>query len=317
MRGNGVSRAKPLIILLVLLFVPVGGAQASSPVGSSAIRDVIYPSTSWAVGVVVPEGAQLEGGVNLRWEDAGNLTSVVTLPYISSPSGIVYAVMSVMTQDGSVIQVAAGVYPNSSSWQAYSWAVEGIQSSTPTYDWILNSSAPTMSSGDVVSLSIFRNQTRWGLEVVDESTGASIERSFPAGIALSFDAGDQEAFALESYSRTAADFQHMGNLTLDALVVDGRKVIGGFYAYSGWDPNKNPVFAVGSSGTSAPVFISLQEEADDVIAWSYTSTWPEGTISETAALQVLVVASLVGAAAAAVCGALIVTRRGARRPNTR
>jgi len=315
LRKCGIARAKSVAILISLLLVPVGTVRASNLGSSTAIHDAIYPSTSWAIGVVVPEGAQLEGGGTLKWEDVGNLTSLVSLPYFDRPSGIVYAVMSVMTRDGSVIQVAAGVYPNSSSWLVYSWAVGAVQTSKPTYDWVLNSSAPTMSSGDVVSLSIFRNQTGWNLKIVDQSTRTSVERPFPAGIALSLEAGDQETFALESYSRVAVDFQRMGNLTLSALLVDGRRVVGGFYAYSGWDPIKNPVFAVGSSGTSAPIFISLQEVGDGFV-WSYMSAWPGGTISDATALRVLVVASLAGAVAA-ICGAILVTRKSTRQPARR
>jgi len=307
------ARASSILILAVLLLAPIGSIRVVGEVVSPAARDTIYPATSWAIGVVVPEGAQLEGGGTLRWEDVGNLTSLVNLPDLSSPSGIVYAVMSVMTADGSVLQVAAGVYPNSSSWRAYSWAVEGVQASRPTYDWILNSSAPAMSSGDNISLSIFRNQTGWNLKIADQNTGAYAERPFPAGVSTSLQSGDQETFALESYSRTAADFQHMGNLTLNAILLDGQRVSGGVYAYSGWEPGRNPVFAVGSSGTDAPLFVSLEPGQGGGFVWSYVSAWPGLAPSFAGALSIVVAVSLAGAIAA-ICGAIVVIRKGAHQP---
>jgi hypothetical protein len=309
LRRRGASSAlQALALLALLLTTPVVRVQAG---GASQAIDTIYPSTSWALGIVVPEGAGLAGGGGLRWEDVSNLTSLVTLPYFRNPSGIVYAVMSVMASDGSVMQVAAGVYPSSGIWLAYSWAVEGI-TSRPAYSWILNSSVPTMSAGDSISLSILRNSTRWSLRVVDLGSGAEIGRSFPPGIALSLRPGDQEAFALESYSRTAADFEHMGNLTLNGLFADGDRVATGTYVYGGWDPNKNPIFAVGSSGTNPPIFISLQEQNDGRFVWSYASVWLGGTASYGWIIGLFLALGLAGAVAGASAAFLASRRR--RRP---
>jgi hypothetical protein len=256
----------------------------------------------------------LAGGSYLRWEGVGNLTSQVTLPRFDNPSGIVYAVLSVMAADGSVMQVAAGVYPNSSSWRAYAWAVEGMRTSSPVYDWILNSSAPTMSSGDNVTLSIFRNSTRWCMEVVDLSSGDSRVAAFPSDIALSLEGGDQEAFALEAYSRAAVDFEHMGNLTLTALLADGRQVAGGLYTYGGWDPTKNPAFAVGSSGTNPPVFIDLQQEPGGSFVWSYIPLWPDGTFNYSTVLGVFIAVGLAGALLAVLAAVLATRKRSEAKP---
>ncbi len=255
-----------------------------------------YSSTSWALGVVVPEGAQLQGGEALSWESVTNLTALTTLPSVSSPDGIVYVVLSAMAGDGSVMQVAAGVYPNSSIWLAFSWFVQGVQSPRPSYVWILNSSAPDMSAGDMVSLSIFLSFGQWRLGVADSTTGNETSRSFPSGIAQSLKAGEQEAFALESYSRTAADFQSMGNLTLRGLYADGRRVTGGLYPYGGWDPARNPVFVVGSSGTSPPVFMSIGG-GNGTVVWSYSEAWGGNVAPVGAFWPAAVIVGLLGALA--------------------
>jgi hypothetical protein len=312
--GRKISTAlKVATVLTVLLLAPPGAFQTASP-RISGVLNTIYPSTSWGLGIVVPEGARLAGDGDLRWESVGNLSALVALPSFDRPSGIVYAVLSVMAEDGSVMQVAAGVYPNSSSWTTYSWVVEGMQTSSPIYDWILNSSAPVMRSGDAVALSIFRNSTRWETRVVDLDSGSSRVAAFPAGIAPSLGVGDQEAFALESYSRAAVDFEHMGNLTLTALLVDGRRVTGGFYSYGGWDPSKNPAFVVGSSGTNPPVFIDLQQNPSGNFVWSYLPFWPGGTFNYSMVLGVFIAVGMVGVAFAVLAAALVTRKRPEAKP---
>lgn len=272
-----------------------------------------YPTNSWGLGVVVPEGASLQGGTKLLWEEVGNVTAMVTLPNIIHPDGIVYAVLSLMAEDGSVLQVAAGVYPNSSSWLAYSWYIGNIGTIPLSYTWILNSSEPRMTTGDLVSMSIFRSQGAWRLEVADLATGGSVERPFPSA-APSLRVGDQEVFAFESYSRTAATFQNMGNLTLNSLLVDGQRVVGGFYSYAVWDPNRNPVFAVGGSGTSPPDFIFLQQPVAGTFVWGYSGSWEGTGAASVGMVGAGVLALLIGAALAAVAGAYLLTRRPAQRP---
>jgi hypothetical protein len=231
----------------------------------------------------------------LKWESVSNLTCLTTLPRISDPNGIVYAVLSAMAADGSVMQVAAGVYPNSSLWLAYSWYIQGVQTTRPNYGWILNASGPAMSPNDSISLSMFQSSGRWELRVADTDTGNATSRLFPPGIAPSLKDEEQEAFALESYSRTAGDFQRMGNLTLSGLFADGQRITGGLYTYGGWDPSRNPVFAVGSSGSSPPIFIQIAQAGDGAFVWSYSdvSGWtrsPVGTLWAGVAVLALVAA---------------------------
>lgn len=271
-----------------------------------------YPPTSWALGIVVPEGSALEGGGSLRWEDVTNVTGLLTLPSISNPDSVVYGVMSLMAQDGSVMQAAVGVYPNSTEWLAFSWFISDIHEIPPTYVWILNLSDPGMSPGALVSISMFRSSGMWNLRLSDLGAGSAIERTLPPGIAPSLKPGDQEVFALESYSRASATFRGMGNLTLTGLFLDGRKVTGGAYSYGSWDPNHHPVFVVGSSGASPPYFISLRFGGDGSFVWGFADNWSSGNLGIPEAGTVLAVVLLVSSLLVIVLVYLSVSRRSAR-----
>ena len=234
-----------------------------------------YPAASWALGVVAPEGAETAGGGTLHWEDVGNVTALVTLPTIRDPDLPVYAVLSLMTRDGSVLQVAAGVKANGTSWSTYADFDTNVDSVPPTYQQILNASQPQMPQGASISLSVFRSSSSsWFLKVVDLETGSSVKQSFPVPAAIELEPGDQEAFALESYSRNQTTFENMGSLTLSALLVDGRAVSGGLYSYGDWVPNRNPLFVVGSLGASPPLFVSLGLNGNTA-AWSYFAQWAD------------------------------------------
>jgi hypothetical protein len=274
---------------------PIPTPEAPAQVGASGQA---YPTTSWAVGLVVPEGASLQGGGKVRWEGVNNLTAAVTLPNITLPDEIVYAVVSVMTSDGSVLQTAAGIWPNDSSWFAYAWLIPSSTSVPLVYQWVLNGSEPAMAPGANVSISIYQISGSWNLRVTDEETGAGVTQQFPSGIGQSVRVGDQEVFALESYSRSGATFRDMGNLTLTAVYLDGLKVTGGVYAYSDWDPTHNPLFSVGSAGVTPPSFVSLGQAKDGSFVWGYETLWksPNDTLAivETLLVLVSVVLGVVG-----------------------
>ena len=275
---TGAQVAAASVLLLLILTGVAGPAPLAAGLGPGA-----YPTTSWALGVVIPEGAALHGGGNLKWEDATNVTAEVRLPDISGPDGIVYAVMSVMADGGSVMQAAAGVYPNSSVWMAYSWYIPNIESVPLIYTWVLNASEPQMLPGASVVMSISRSAGVWEVRIVDLQTGALVEKTLPAAIGTSLKPGDQEVFALESYSRSQGSFEDMGNLTLSGVLINGDPVVSGFYVYSSWNPNKQPLFGVGSAGVSAPTFISLRSLANGSFEWGYSATggyagsWYPGT----------------------------------------
>ncbi len=311
-----------LLSSLVVCMVVSAGTYPAFAQGPAAARPYPspkgFPASSWALGVVVPEGAELIGGSTLRWEDVGNVTALVTLPLIGRPDLPVYAVMSVMMKDGSVLQVAAGIPQNGTSWSVYADYDTDAGSISPTYQQILNSSQPHMSQGASVSISIFRSDLgAWSLRVEDLKSGSKVTSEFPAS-APGLKRGDQEVFALESYSKNQTTFQNMGNLSLNALLIDGESVGGGLYSYGDWAPNHNPLFVVGSLGTSPPLFISLVF-GTPIAVWSFDTQWESNTLSyspRTAASLVFPLASgLTVVAASAVLMAW--TRRRVEAKNAR
>ncbi len=303
------TRLAPTVLVWLILMPAATGPLA--PLQLAANTGAAYPTTSWALGLVVPEGAPLQGGV-VRWGSVTNVTARVTLPNMTGPDGIVYAVLSVMTSDGSVLQGAVGAGPGRSGWMVYSWFIQGVGSGPLTYRWILNSSGPTIAPADNVSMSIYSASGRWSVRVEELGSGASVQEQFPAGTAPSLRSGDQEVFALEAYTRTGSAFRNMGNLTLNALLLDGRKVTGGFYIYGQWDPLHSPIFVVGSSGSSPPPFIYVGRGEAGSLFWSYSGVWlPQG--NQLGGTGVIMVAALL-AAAGAVAGVILwMTRKPAGR----
>ena len=290
---DSLSSGLAVLVSVCLLLPGFGGALA--PGTAQAYPASAYPNSSWAIGVVVPEGAQTLGGGSVRWEDITNVTASLALPDIEAPDGIVYAILSVMTSDGTVLQAAAGALPNGTGWLGFGWSVQGADSGTPSYQWVLNASKPEMNPLSNISISIFRTSGQWGLRVTDMDTGYSVENSFPPGPAPSLRAGDQEVFALESYSRTVATFRGMGNLTLYSILLDGRSVANGCYLYSDWDMVHNPLFAVGTSGSSPPTFIFAGEGPMGSYFWDYTGVWRVQNDTFAGLVEVLGVVSVAGA----------------------
>jgi hypothetical protein len=306
LRSGSVSRLTVAIAVLLLL-LQTSEVWAAAP---STSLSQLYPNSSWALGVVVPEGAGLQGGGGVRWEGVTNVTAVVTLPNITLPEGIIYVVLSVMTSDGAVLQAAAGISPNGSAWLVYAWSITGSDSQF-VYRWVLNGSEPEMSPNANVSISIFKAKGLWGLKVLDENAGSSVIEQFPPGMASTLRAGDQEVFALESYSKTGATFQDMDNLTLRSLSLNGQRVVSGTYTYGEWDPDHNPVFVVGSSGSSPPAFIYIGKTAGGSYFWEYVGVWGVAGDPLIELVQIIVVVSLI--VALSVLGTAIrITRKPAR-----
>jgi len=282
------------VLVCVCLILPGFGTALTS--GTSQPQAVAtYPNSSWAIGVMVPEGAQMLGGGSVNWEGITNVTATFALPNIDSPDGIVYTIVSVMTNDGSVLQAAAGALPNRTGWLVFAWFIQGAGSATQSYQWVLNRSAPQMSPLANISISIFEVSGLWSLRVSDMGTGSSVEQPFPPVPASTLRVGDQEVFALESYSRTVATFLGMGSLRLYSILLDGEKVTGGSYLYGDWDLVHNPLFVVGSSGSTPPSFINAGESSAGTYFWNYTAVWaaqenPFGGLAE-----VLAAVSVAGA----------------------
>ncbi len=262
-----------LTILFVLPLIAGPAAAAAPAMGSSSVTATEQwdgSPASWALGVVIPEGSGLEGGGALKWQSVTNVTAVVQLPDIIRPDRPVYAVLSAMTANGSVLQLATGIYTNSTSWFVYSELVTNVESSVPTYHLLHNSSLLQIAPSSILAVSLFQSPSgRWEYKVVDEGSGLSTSGLFPSGIAPQLKEGGQEVFALESYSTQNATFAHMGNLTLRSVFLGGRRVASGPYEYSDWSPSHDPLFAVGTSGANPPVFVSLQCTDEGAWVWSY------------------------------------------------
>ena len=287
--GSGLA-----ILLSACLVLPGFGATLAS--GTAQAQPVsAYPNSSWAIGVMVPEGAQTVGGGSVLWESVTNVTTSLALPNIESPDGIVYAILSVMTSDGNVLQAAAGALPNRTGWFAFAWLVQGAGSGTESYQWILNGSAPQMSPQANISISIFLVSGSWSLRVSDWDSGSTVEKQFPPGVAPTLRVGDQEVFALESYSRTLATFSGMGSLRLYSILLDGKQVTSGGYLYGDWDMIHNPLFVVGSSGSSPPSFINAGESSAGSFFWNYTAAWSAQENPLGGLVEVLAAVSVAGA----------------------
>ena len=271
--GRVFARLTVSAVCLLVLFNPAGAWLASQPTSTAASPEQAYPSSSWALGVVIPEGAALAGGGKLAWEGVENITTEFTLPNISMPEGIVYVVASVMTSTGAVLQAAVGIRPGDTTWFAYSWSIPNAESIPLIYSWVLNGTEPELGPGSNVTVSIFQASGVWNARIEDMGTEVSVVHPLPDGKGSSLKAGDQEVFSLESYSRSAGTFQQMGNLTLGGVWADEVKVVGGAYTYGEWDPTHSPLFVVGSSGSSPPSFISIGQAKDGSFIWGYDEVW--------------------------------------------
>ena len=201
------------------------------------------------------------------WEKAKNVTAVVTLPSFDQTDNTIYAIVSVMAGDGSVLQVAAGINPNMTHWLAYGFLISKLEANPQNYTWVLNSSKPEMDPSATVVLSIYLSSNVWNYRLQNANTNASIWGEFSSSVRPTLKAGDQEVFALESYSNSQGTFENMGNFVLDSLLVDGRRVVKGWYPYGDWDGAHNPLFVVG--GLSPPPFLFIQRFDNNTIVWSY------------------------------------------------
>ena len=290
-----------LVIFALILMSPRVGALGFSPQQT----EHQYPTGSWGLGVVVPEASGFVGGGRLSWVNATIVSLTITLPNMSFTDYPILAVESVMAADGSVMQIAAGLYPTHTDWLAYAWYIGNVQASPQSYDWVLNGSQPMMAAGSRVSLSIYLSQGMWHYRIQDLATNDEAEGEYAYGVPPRLRAADQEVFALESYSTSNFVFAHMGNLTLDTLTVNGRQVATGWYAYGAWDTHHNPPFVVG--GLGPPPFISLQEAGDATLVWSYQE-W-SGPVGGQPAVPLTITVGVPAVILVAIALAILISRR--------
>jgi len=191
-----------------------------------------------------------------------------------------------MAADGSVMQIAAGIYPGNSKWLAYGWFIADVEAYPQSYSWVLNSSKPVMTAGDRVALSISLSGDRWGYRIEDLTTHDAVAGEYAVTVPPKLKVGDQEVFALESYTTSSLVFAHMGNLTVDALTINGKEIATGWYGYGSWDTRHNPLFVVG--GLDPPSYISLQETGGETLVWGYEQWSSSGSAQPIFPLTVIV-----------------------------
>jgi len=301
--------ALPILMIFALILTPPRvGALGFDP----AQTEHQYPTGSWGLGVVVPDGSGLVGGGRLSWANATIVSLTMTLPNVSFTDYPILAVESVMAADGSVMQIAAGLYPTYTKWLAYGWYIGNVQATPQSYDWVLNGSRPIMAAGGRIFLSIYLSQGMWHYRIQDLTTSDEAEGEYAYSVPPRLRVTDQEVFALESYSTSNIVFAHMGNLTLDTLTVNGRQISTGWYAYGAWDTHHNPPFVVG--GLGPPPFISLQEAGDATLVWSYQEWSGPAEAQPTVPLTITV--GVPAAVLVLVFLAILISKRR-RRPDTK
>ena len=271
--SSSIPKAFGVSFFALLLFASLHTSLAASPTQT----EQQYPSGPWGIGEVVPQSARFTDGSSLSWANVSAVFVEVTLPNITFSDYPTYAVESLMAADGSVMQIAAGIYPGNSKWLAYGWFIADVDAYPQSYVWVLNSSKPEMVAGAPITLSISLSGGRWRYRIEDLATHEVASGEYAATVPPSLYVGDQEVLALESYTTSSVVFAQMGNLTLNAIRINGRQIAAGWYEYGSWDPRHHPLFVVGS--LNPPSFISLQEMTDGRAVWSYEQ-WSVSTQSQ-------------------------------------
>lgn len=236
-----------------------------------------YSSGSWAIGVVIPENSELSNGELVNWNDVSNVSAVFNLPNISSTDSTIYVIMSLMTENGSIIQLAAGLYPNMSYWHTYAMYVLNPNSYPQIYKHVSISDDNFMLANDLISMSMYFSNGRWQFRVNDLTRETSTVSCFNASLPAELKDGDQYVFALESYSYNSSVFRSMNSMTLYGLFINGERVSGGWYLYTTWNNQNFPLFIVG--GSTPPDFISASFSGNGTVTWSYVSAWASGITS--------------------------------------
>jgi hypothetical protein len=226
-----------------------------------------------------------------------NVTALFQIPNISNPGGTTYAILSLMTSKGSVLQSAVGVLPGEHRWLVDTMFVGRIMEVPQVYHWILNSSAPASSPGQTITISIYRGST-WITAVRNLETGSSVEVSYAVEANQTLALEDQEVFALESYAIDSGTFVNMGLMTLESIYVDGTRALGSWYIYGDWDPAHSLTFVVG--GAPPPAFMGIRISGQGTAQWYFAGLMGGEPLGGAKGPVTLVTALVVGASLALV-----------------
>lgn len=254
------------------------------PAGPSANFSWTAPEIgySWGLGLVIPDGSPLRDGSTVRWNEFSNVTVVVTLPRINHTDGAIYVILSVMTSSRTILQVAAGLYPEENAWFVYSMYITATEPTEKRYVPVSIKGGPIMKPGDTASLSIYSSNSgssvMWMEKVCNLNAGECRTASMLNDGSNVFMPGEQEIIALESYTVTESVFEHMGNMTLHSILANGIQVMGGWYVSDGMVFDRSPLFQVGGTAY-VPPFISLRFTSDGKAIWYYSPSWERSTDS--------------------------------------
>ncbi|MEM2909661.1 MAG: hypothetical protein QXO01_01145 [Nitrososphaerota archaeon] len=293
-------QASSLALITWLALISLSIFTNTVPISSSAAASWDAPETgySWGLGLIVPDGGSLENGSTVRWDKVNNVTVVVTLPKINQTDGTIYVILSAMTKSGNIVQVAAGLYPEENLWFVYSMYIAEVVSVEKSYVPISIKSGPTMKPGDAISMSIYSNNIGpsivWMERVCNLNTGdCRVADMLNDGSAV-FMPGEQEIIALESYTTTESVFEHMENMTLHNILLNGVQVTGRWYVGDGMVFDRSPLFQVGGI-VHVPSYISMYFTPDGKAVWYYSPSWERwsDSLSDLNALIVFMVALLV------------------------
>jgi len=241
-------------------------------------RDTWVIQRSWGLGLTIPNGSPLEDGSRVEWSKHRNITVVLTLPNISYTDKTIYFIVSIMTKQQTIIQAAVGIHPNSTYWTSSFMYVRNIYHYNKTYVAVLLESHPYFNPNDKASISIYYRPSEdkdngvWASSITNLSQGTSIDVDILADNSSTFMDGEQEVVAFESYTSNEEIFKQMGEAILHSILVDGKKVLNGWYIDDGQVFDKRPLFEVG--GGQVPPFISIVFNNEGSIAWIYSKpTW--------------------------------------------
>jgi hypothetical protein len=241
-------------------------------------KDTWVIQRSWGLGLTIPNGSPLEDGSRVEWGKHRNITVVLTLPNISYTDKTIYFIVSIMTKQQTVIQAAIGIHPNNTYWTSSFMYVRNVYQHNKTYIAVLPDSPPYFHPYDKASISIYYRPSEdgaggvWASSITNLSTGKSIDVDILVDNSSTFMDGEQEVIALESYTSNEKIFEQMDQAILHSILVDGRRVLGGWYIDDGQVFDRRPLFEVG--GGQAPSFISIIFKDDGTIAWIYSKpTW--------------------------------------------
>jgi hypothetical protein len=259
--------------LLSVAFLVLVSGTAPLVVASQATSQDGAQLGSWALGLVAPDGSTFANSQHLLWQDAVNITAIVRLPFLNSTDNTVLAVLSIMLSDSSVLQISAGLFPGTNYWKAVGWYIRDITMNPQQYEWVLNSTEPLLIPGSSVLLSIFKLNSGWEYKLVDEATGRAVQGLYSSAAFLPPRSGDQELFALESYTSNSTVMVNLSNLTLVKAQVNGETLVGGTYYLTDWQPSRQPLFVVG--GLPAPSGIGITALQNGTFVWRWSNTWQE------------------------------------------